>query len=71
MNASISALNDSQVVAVAAEGAAAAATAAGARDTGEWGHPAAAAAVREVLQHNKDERHIRGGMATHRKYKGI
>jgi len=33
--------------------------------------PAAAAAVREVLQHNKDERHIRGGMATHRKYKGI
>ncbi|KAJ1058540.1 PREDICTED: G-protein coupled receptor 6 [Capra hircus] len=45
MNASISALNDSQVVAVAAEGAAAAATAAGARDTGEWGHPAAAAAA--------------------------
>lgn len=33
--------------------------------------PVAAAAVREVLQHNKDERHIRGGMATHRKYKGI
>ena len=33
--------------------------------------PTAAAAVREVLQHNKDERHIRGGMATHRKYKGV
>ena len=45
MNASVSSLNDSQVVAVAAEGAAAAATAAGARDTGEWGHPAAAAAA--------------------------
>jgi len=33
--------------------------------------PVAAAAVREVLQHNKEERHIRGGMATYRKYKGI
>ena len=33
--------------------------------------PAAAAAVREVLQHNKEERHIRGGMATYRKYKGM
>ena len=33
--------------------------------------PVAAAAVREVLQHNKDERHIRGGMATYRKYKGV
>ncbi len=33
--------------------------------------PAAAAAVREVLQHNKEERHIRGGMATYRKYKGV
>ena len=32
---------------------------------------AAAAAVREVLQRNKDERHIRGGMATYRKYKGM
>lgn len=32
--------------------------------------PVAAAAVREVLQHNKEERHIRGGMATYRKYKG-
>ncbi|MBQ4611500.1 MAG: sporulation transcriptional regulator SpoIIID [Clostridia bacterium] len=33
--------------------------------------PVAAAAVREVLQHNKEERHIRGGMATYRKYKGM
>lgn len=33
--------------------------------------PTAAAAVREVLQRNKDERHIRGGMATYRKYKGV
>ncbi len=32
--------------------------------------PAMAGAVREVLQRNKEERHIRGGMATHRKYKG-
>lgn len=31
----------------------------------------AAAAVREVLQRNKEERHIRGGMATYRKYKGL
>ena len=27
--------------------------------------------VRHVLQTNKQERHIRGGMATRRKYKGI
>ena len=26
--------------------------------------------VRHVLDHNKQERHIRGGMATRRKYKG-
>ena len=26
--------------------------------------------VKEVLQKNKDERHIRGGIATRRKYKG-
>ena len=28
-------------------------------------------AVKVVLEHNKEERHIRGGMATRRKYKGI
>ena len=27
--------------------------------------------VRAVLQKNKEERHIRGGLATRRKYKGI
>ena len=27
--------------------------------------------VREILDLNKQERHIRGGMATRRKYKGI
>lgn len=32
--------------------------------------PGAAARVREVLQKNKQERHIRGGMATYLKYKG-
>lgn len=32
--------------------------------------PALAAQVRSVLLHNKEERHIRGGMATHKKYKG-
>ncbi|MEG1547621.1 MAG: sporulation transcriptional regulator SpoIIID [Clostridia bacterium] len=32
--------------------------------------PTVAKAVNVVLQHNKEERHIRGGMATHRKYKG-
>ena len=45
MNASASSLNDSQVVAVAAEGVAAVATAARAPDVGEWGPPAAAAAA--------------------------
>ena len=33
-------------------------------------HPALYAQVREVLDVNKQERHIRGGMATRRKYKG-
>lgn len=28
-------------------------------------------AVKMVLERNKEERHIRGGMATRRKYKGI
>ncbi len=32
--------------------------------------PQRAKTVRKVLQKNKEERHIRGGMATHRKYKG-
>ena len=32
--------------------------------------PMLAKEVRAVLLKNKDERHIRGGMATHRKYKG-
>ncbi len=27
--------------------------------------------VEAVLEHNKEERHIRGGLATRRKYKGI
>jgi putative DeoR family transcriptional regulator (stage III sporulation protein D) len=27
--------------------------------------------VKVVLEHNKSERHIRGGLATRRKYKGI
>lgn len=27
--------------------------------------------VRDLLNFNKSERHIRGGMATRRKYKGI
>ena len=26
--------------------------------------------VRQILEHNKNERHIRGGIATKRKYKG-
>ena len=26
--------------------------------------------VRQILEHNKQERHIRGGLATRRKYKG-
>lgn len=32
--------------------------------------PALAARVRLVLEQNKAERHIRGGLATHNKYKG-
>ncbi len=32
--------------------------------------PRLAAQVRRVLDVNKAERHIRGGMATHRKYRG-
>jgi putative DeoR family transcriptional regulator (stage III sporulation protein D) len=27
--------------------------------------------VKEVLEYNKSERHIRGGLATRRKYKGV
>lgn len=34
-------------------------------------NPALYAEVRQVLDLNKAERHIRGGMATRRKYKGI
>lgn len=30
--------------------------------------PALAAEVKKVLEHNKEERHIRGGLATKRKY---
>ena len=33
-------------------------------------HPTLYAQVREVLDVNKQERHIRGGMATRKKYKG-
>ena len=33
-------------------------------------NPSLAAEVRKVLDVNKSERHIRGGMATRRKYKG-
>ena len=33
-------------------------------------HPILYQKVREVLEQNKRERHIRGGMATRRKYKG-
>ena len=33
-------------------------------------NPQLYAAVRQVLDTNKQERHIRGGMATRRKYKG-
>ena len=33
-------------------------------------NPQLYAQVKEVLEHNKQERHIRGGMATRRKYKG-
>ncbi len=34
-------------------------------------NPALYAQVRGILDRNKQERHIRGGMATRRKYKGI
>lgn len=33
--------------------------------------PALYLEVKKVLEQNKSERHIRGGMATRRKYKGI
>lgn len=33
-------------------------------------NPALYAQVREILDRNKQERHIRGGLATRRKYKG-
>ena len=33
-------------------------------------HPALYQQVRQLLDRNKAERHIRGGMATRRKYKG-
>ena len=32
--------------------------------------PALAKEVRAILNKNKEERHIRGGLATYRKYKG-
>ncbi len=32
--------------------------------------PALYKEVKKVLEHNKSERHIRGGMATRKKYKG-
>ncbi len=35
------------------------------------GHPKLWEEVRIVLDENKNERHIRGGLATRRKYKGI
>ncbi len=34
-------------------------------------NPALYAQVRQVLEVNKQERHIRGGLATRRKYKGL
>ena len=34
-------------------------------------NPALYAQVRKILEQNKRERHIRGGMATRKKYKGI
>ena len=34
-------------------------------------NPALAAEVRIILNENKAERHIRGGMATKKKYKGL
>jgi putative DeoR family transcriptional regulator (stage III sporulation protein D) len=32
-------------------------------------NPQKAAIVQKIMQNNKDERHIRGGLATHNKYK--
>ena len=34
-------------------------------------NPVLYAQVRSILERNKQERHIRGGMATRKKYKGI
>lgn len=34
-------------------------------------YPALYAEVKKVLEKNKEERHIRGGLATRRKYKGL
>ena len=34
-------------------------------------NPLLYAQVRQILEHNKQERHIRGGMATRKKYKGM
>ena len=34
-------------------------------------NPLLYAAVRKILDRNKQERHIRGGLATRKKYKGI
>lgn len=34
-------------------------------------HPQLYAQVRQVLDKNKQERHIRGGMATKKKFKGV
>jgi putative DeoR family transcriptional regulator (stage III sporulation protein D) len=34
-------------------------------------NPALYKLVKEVLEKNKQERHIRGGLATRKKYKGI
>ncbi len=34
-------------------------------------NPALACEVKKVLEHNKEERHIRGGMATKRKYEKL
>lgn len=36
----------------------------------KYGNPVLYAEVRKVLDINKSERHIRGGMATKKKYKG-
>ena len=36
----------------------------------QQGHPGLYAEVKAILERNKAERHLRGGMATRRKYKG-